>query len=58
MQSGIQLLSQLDAFLPATRLCVIIVNALWIAVDTDYNDQDLLIYARPEFQIMETLSSK
>ena len=45
-----------DAFLAATRLSVIIVNALWIAVDTDYNDQDLLIYARPEFQIMETLS--
>lgn len=38
-----------------TTLSVIIVNALWIAVDTDYNDQDLLIYARPEFQIMENL---
>ena len=35
---------------------MIIFNALWIAVDTDNNDKDLLIHARLEFLIMERLS--
>ncbi|CAE7342325.1 unnamed protein product [Symbiodinium natans] len=39
-------------------LCMIIFNALWIAIDTDNNDKDLLIHARPEFLIMESLRSQ
>jgi len=34
-------------------LAIILFNAIWIAVDTDYNDADVLIKADPIFQIVE-----
>jgi len=36
-------------------LAVIAINTVWIAVDTDYNDQDVLSRADPVFQIAEHL---
>mmetsp|Transcript_64246 Transcript_64246/g.150872 ORF Transcript_64246/g.150872 Transcript_64246/m.150872 type:complete len:630 (+) Transcript_64246:66-1955(+) len=36
-------------------LFMIVFNAFWIMVDTDYNDVDLLIHARAEFLIMENV---
>jgi hypothetical protein len=40
----------------AFEMCTLIViffNSIWIAVDTDYNDQELLINSRLQFQIAE-----
>eukprot|EP00443_Scrippsiella_acuminata_P084631 CAMPEP_0115439764 /NCGR_PEP_ID=MMETSP0271-20121206/35944_1 /TAXON_ID=71861 /ORGANISM="Scrippsiella trochoidea, Strain CCMP3099" /LENGTH=628 /DNA_ID=CAMNT_0002865465 /DNA_START=73 /DNA_END=1956 /DNA_ORIENTATION=+ len=34
-------------------LCVIAFNAVWIGVDTDWNDADILLDASPAFQIAE-----
>jgi len=36
-------------------LCVIMLNALWLAVETDYNDEALLVNAAPPFIIVENL---
>jgi hypothetical protein len=36
-----------------TTLCVIFLNAVWIAIDTDYNRTDLLVEADAIFQIGE-----
>eukprot|EP00927_Polykrikos_kofoidii_P083262 TRINITY_DN8487_c1_g2_i1.p1 TRINITY_DN8487_c1_g2~~TRINITY_DN8487_c1_g2_i1.p1 ORF type:complete len:610 (-),score=116.47 TRINITY_DN8487_c1_g2_i1:220-1962(-) len=36
-------------------LCVISVNALWIAIDADNNEEEVLINARPIFQVAEHL---
>eukprot|EP00929_Paragymnodinium_shiwhaense_P052965 TRINITY_DN2651_c0_g7_i1.p1 TRINITY_DN2651_c0_g7~~TRINITY_DN2651_c0_g7_i1.p1 ORF type:complete len:863 (+),score=244.71 TRINITY_DN2651_c0_g7_i1:232-2820(+) len=36
-------------------LLVIVANALWIAIDTDHNKEDLLIDAHPIFQLAENL---
>jgi len=40
-------------FFEYTTLAVIAVNALWIAIDVDHNDKDLLLDADPIFQIAE-----
>lgn len=34
-------------------LAVILLNAIWISIDTDHNDADLLINAHPVFQVAE-----
>jgi voltage-gated sodium channel len=34
-------------------LCVICINAFWMAYDTDMNEKDVLIEAEPQFQVME-----
>jgi len=36
-------------------LIVIAINAVWIAVDSDMNESDLLLDAKPEFQVGENL---
>jgi len=38
-----------------TMLAIIALNAIWIAVDTDYNDAEVLIVAHPVFQVAENL---
>lgn len=34
-------------------MCVIVLNAIWIAIDTDYNDADVINNATPLFQTVE-----
>merc|ERR1719181_678658 len=36
-------------------LAVIVFNSLWIAIDADYNDADVLIHSHAVFIIMENL---
>mmetsp|Transcript_52964 Transcript_52964/g.138897 ORF Transcript_52964/g.138897 Transcript_52964/m.138897 type:complete len:715 (+) Transcript_52964:2-2146(+) len=36
-------------------LCVVAANAFWIAIDTDYNDQEVLSNADVSFQVMQNL---
>lgn len=36
-------------------VCVIIANALWLGYSTDANTEDLLIHAKPGFQVVENL---
>merc|ERR1719386_189948 len=44
-----------NSYFEIVTLLVIACNALWIAVDTDHNDSELLINAKLEFQIAEHL---
>lgn len=39
----------------ACTLCVIMANAIWLSVETDYNDEALLVDADPGFQVVEHL---
>merc|ERR1719424_2199769 len=38
-----------------SSISVILLNALWLAVETDYNDEALLVNAAPPFIIVENL---
>jgi len=38
-----------------TSLLVILLNAIWLAVETDYNDEPLLVNADPPFIVVENL---
>eukprot|EP00929_Paragymnodinium_shiwhaense_P073135 TRINITY_DN3717_c0_g1_i1.p1 TRINITY_DN3717_c0_g1~~TRINITY_DN3717_c0_g1_i1.p1 ORF type:complete len:958 (-),score=250.10 TRINITY_DN3717_c0_g1_i1:172-3045(-) len=49
-----QMIARSNAF-ENTTLVVIALNALWIAIDTDNNDADVLIQADPIFQVGENL---
>lgn len=44
-----------SAMFENSTLIVIFVNALWIAVDIDYNDSHVLVYSSPVFVVMENV---